>query len=246
MKRTDFINLFNMHFDNKKMYETFKEPLYHFDIDIQTYNDQESIQNEIKSHLNSFIDILSLSTDNIINKFKIKIEYDHYFEEEEGSDCCRYNCKLNINHFYDQYILSSNCSLKSIVLYRIESEKNEGIYSTAFAETKNINQKQISPYEEPLLNSIFDNDMYSKDEEYKRKWYFAFKNIEQLQEWLSNDLEQKLIQYNLKIKKITVPESFIIHGENQTIFQKEHLVNEEIINYNALYEESKSVKFKMK
>lgn len=231
MQRSQFLKLFNNNFNNENSF-------YYFNIDIAEYNDIQAIQHSIDKHFSVFLEQNHITNINFVEKVKILYNYDSDFEEDEeenpNSALCRYNCKLNLHKLYDQYVIFSNFNLKPVSLYRLESKNNEGLYSTGFASTININSNQPSPHSDIILNQIFDDAVYSKDEEYKRKWYFAFKNVEETNQWANHNLKQVIEKYNLIIKKITVPAEFVIHGEQQSIFQKEHIISEEIIKYDNI------------
>ena len=156
-------------------------------------------------------------------------EYDYYFEEDNpDSDICRFNMGIGLHYLYDQMALKLNKDIKLVDIYRLETiDGKAGLYSSGVAKDLFDEHRQPSPLDDTALKEVFNTTR--QNELYKRNWSFAFNSIQQAKDWMeTDDLHSLIEKTNLCVKKITVPECFVISGHKQTIFQKEYMVSEEV------------------
>lgn len=231
--REDFIETFNNYIKD----DTSSSFHYTFDILVEDY---KSGKQAGRNYLQAFLhaqDIHPIVVDNIMKDIVIKSEFDSYYEEDEDNtgEFCRFNCKVNIDQLYDLYIIHSNFNLHTKQIYRIESRENDGLYSGVFAKLDVDEHLHPAPFKDPAFKRIFSEPGRVQDEPYQDNWYFAFSNLQDLKSWTINDDNIKqLHDHGYIIKKITLPENFMIEGNKQTIFQKKYVVYEETLNFTTL------------
>lgn len=204
MKRSKFIELFNS--ENGFIKIEFKNNVIDYNLYTALY-----IQSNYEYILREF------NLNNIrLNNIKLNVtSYSGYIE-------------VNLNEIYDHIINEHNILGQNKKLYRIESQDNLGIYNAGgfYLLSEKSNNKRKDPAYDDNLNHIFDSINDYSASGYKTKWNFAFENIEDLKEWISD----KETYINLRddnrhfhIKEIYVPENMIIVGNKQVIFQSEKI-----------------------
>lgn len=232
MNRIEFINSFNEYFKDLAASKIRTLTFCEFDLDVKQYDNPQMHLDALKDIFRDFFKPLSVDSP-WFKSLKFQKEYDSYFEEDNhDAPICRFNMGINLHYLYDTIALNLNKSVELVELYRIEDKDgNTGLYGHSIAKNLFDINKQPGPLDDNKLKEIFNE----KNETYKRYWSFSFANINQAQEWMeTSDLHTLLSNTNLCLKKFTVPQCFAIHGDKQSIFQKQYMVSEDIYNLKPL------------
>lgn len=228
MKRVDFLKSVEKYRNNNNNYciDLFKERELKTNKDIiQEENYIEFLRNNKflqKEHQLFFKNIgLNFNLEDVSNfDYKIKLDMDTL--EVEGKEI--YCISLNPNHLYDIWVDKNKENKKSIV-FRLENEKGEGVYTARGCGFlfRNISNIQVAPERDGEISFIFSNNFFKSKEEikYAKKWFFGFKNIEQYKKWFSIEERNKIKKLGLKLNKYEVDENYVVEGQNQIIFIKE-------------------------
>lgn len=236
MNRKIFIDTFNEFFEGVSS-SRLSTPFFRtFDLDVQEYNDTNMHLITLKAIFKPLFE--HLGQEHLVDKkwfeeLNFYKEYDSYFEEDNpSSDICRFNMGINIHYLYDEIAFKLNKQVKLIDIYRIETlDGKTGLYGNITSRNLFDQYKQPSPLDDQALKDIFAFSKELNHENYMTKWSFAFKSLKQTQDWMeTKDLHSLLEDTNLCVKKITLPELFVIHGNKQSIFQKQYVLNEKICN----------------
>ena len=217
MKREIFCDNFNYHF------KPIDNNYYLFHVDIH-YQKEHFLLNKISEHfLDYFLTIdNSIDTEQIKNIFSTlnlnKRFDDDYVEENPDNDLVRYLFKININELYDNFCQYLDKEITTI--YRIETEKGQGLYSSKFASLK-VGDNHPCPRSDPLLNTIFNHNSFSSIDSYDTQWQFGFDNLEDLREWLGNEADN----IRFIIKEIQIFDNFVIRGNKQLIMKKNEIIS---------------------
>lgn len=213
-----------------------------FNVDITVYDSKLEIQQGIHKLFEVFFANLGVNNpkaflNSIENNSNFDFDYD---EEEPDSPFCRYNCKFNLNQVYEQFILQGTFDLEVTDIYRIENTKGEGLYSSRISGKLISVEHHPCPYEDSAFKNIFDDRVYSKNEEYKREWHFAFGKIEDAKLWLNKgEYIEKLKEEGFSLMKITIPTAFVVQGDRQAIFKPEHIIYKKALDLTLLKIENK-------
>ena len=232
MNRQAFIEMFNKHFVKLPSSRTSTNSFREFDLDVTQYDNPSMHLEGLKNIFKVFFETIgqnSLINSKLFKHLEFQKEYDSYFEEDNPeSDICRFNMSINLHYLYDQIALKLHKEVSLVDIYRIETiDGKTGLYGNAIAKDLFDEHKQPSPLDDEKLKDVFNPTL--KNEKYKRNWSFAFDSIDSVKDWMeTEDLNTLLEKTNLCLKKITVPECYVIAGEKQTIFQKKYMVSEEI------------------
>lgn len=232
MNRHEFIETFNTYFKNLPASRISTESFREFDLDVTEYTNPEMHLNGLKNIFKDFFEHIEQGSLIDAKWFKDLVfhkDYDSYFEEDNpDSDICRFNMGINLHYLYDNLALKINKDIKLVDIYRIETvDGKTGLYGSGIAKDLFDEHRQPSPLDDSQLKEVFNNSL--KNENYKRNWSFAFDTIDDVKAWMeTDDLHSLLEKTNLCLKKITVPECYVISGDKQTIFQKQYMVTEEV------------------
>lgn len=226
MKRLDFIENFNLQFKNSEFN-------YAFDIDILEYDNKNQFKNALNKKFDFFLDNEKLSLETLNSL--IEKNYDDCYEEDEpDSPWCRYNCKINLHELYDAVILNSENALDTAIIYRVENSFEQGLYSGFFASHPINPENQPNPMVDKNFKGIFDEDFRYKTP-YTEQWYFGFNSLKEVKNWLQKeDIFEKLNQNGFKVKKIWIPQNFVIQGNQQLIFKKNQTIWKYSLNWQDL------------
>ena len=204
-------NILSFNLDNLE-----SESIYTKDDDLNIINTIKK-NKEIKNILNLleidlFKDIKNLET--IIDLFDLKKDIDYYLLEK---DVFQYNISLNLNKVYDQYVILNDTDKNNKTIYRIENKNGESIYGNISFD--NCLENNPAPENDKNISSIFSS---VDNIDYKREWFFGFKNKNQIKKWfLNKENFNKLINKGALIVSYKVPKDFIIESDKQLIFKKE-------------------------
>jgi len=215
MKRTDFISLVKSNYP-------YVDGVFRIDVDVLDSQDN----NEYLTGLVSQLERLGLPQKLIPAVLAIcEQEYDSYYEEDEpDSEYCRYNVKINAHALYDIVALALNKNFECTDIYRLEDiQSGQGLYNNKISRNLITFESQPAPHEDDKLCDIFSKREQST---YRRGWSFGFKNLEQVKSWLQISDMNELEGSGLCLKKISVPELFVVEGNQQLIFRKEYAVSE--------------------
>lgn len=142
---------------------------------------------------------------------------------------------INVQDLYDKIII--NTTVPTLKIYRLETLAGEGFYSTkVFKGYGNTDLHPPPMYDPKFYNLFADNYPYKL---YAWNWYFGWASIEDANTWINGTNGETYDAYEslsgrTYFKEITVPEAFVIKGHKQVIFQAQHIVNEQIIDYGLL------------
>jgi len=180
---------------------------------------KDSLESELKMFiirsqlLNNLFEMTEVSyTSQIITNLKIEIILDEYKMSDYGE--LEYEIKFNPNEMYD--LLNINCD-DYLTIYRVETEDGMGPYTLGIANKSEVTRNQPAPHLDGDISQIFSKNRAGVSDDYKRKWYFGFEKIEDIDKWFNPiilDVVEFIFIY--KIKK-----QFVIFGEKQIIFKKE-------------------------
>ena len=232
MKRQEFIETFNDYFKDLPASRLSTAIFREFDLDVTEYTNPEMHLNTLKNIFRGFFEHVgqgSLIDTKWFKDLEFHKEHDAYFEEDNpDSHICKFNMGINLHYLYDQMALKLNKEIKLVDIYRIETvDGKTGLYGSGVAKDLFDEHRQPSPMDDNALKDVFDTRL--KNEKYKRNWSFAFDTVQHAKDWMeTDDLHSLIEKTNLCVKKITVPECFVISGTKQTIFQKEYMVREEV------------------
>lgn len=177
-----------------------------------------------------------------IKEFNNDFEYDinNIFNNQE---------RINYNILYD--ILLKNKIIESqekILIYRIETNENEGIYHSFLL--KNIDKypdffenykKRPSPLEDSSLRSVFSSISCSGS--YKKNWKFGFKSIKQLKNWFDDEIIiNDMIKNNAKIVIYSGVLSDVIITEKQVVFLDDKFTRKKTMKLESLLKKKIKIK----
>ncbi len=216
-----------------------KEVFFYLDVDVRDYSDKEEFSRELLNNLNPIISIFGIDKSEhsrFIEPVSYKKEYDSYYEEDnEDSEFCRFNCLFNLHEIYDRYLTAYAINLPNKKIYRVETEKGNGLYDGRFASLSVDVERHPSPAEDKAIGDFFRNDPCSRNIKYQKKWSFAFSSIDDAKNWVNDsELIDKLKNDGYVLKEITIPTDFVIEGYKQVIFQKPYIVKEESFDLNII------------
>ena len=123
-----------------------------------------------------FEDIKNLNT--IKDLFDLKKDIDYYLLEK---DIFQYNISLNLNKIYDQYVILNDTDKNNKTIYRIENKNGESIYGNISFD--NCLENNPAPENDKNISSIFSS---VDNIDYKKEWFFGFKNKNQIRKWFLN------------------------------------------------------------
>lgn len=234
MNRQKFIDTFNEYFEEVPSSRLSDSFFRTFDLDVTEYDNPSMHLTVLKAIFKPFFE--HLGQESLIDKkwfedLNFYKEYDYYFEEDNpDSDICKFNMGINLHYLYDELALKINNDIKLVDIYRIETiDGKTGLYGDFISRDLFDECKQPNPLDDSQLKDIFSTKL--KNETYKRKWSFAFESLKHAHDWMeTEDLHSLLNHTNLAVKKITLPESFVIYGNKQAIFQKQYVLTETICN----------------
>ena len=205
---------------------------------------------DIKSHIEPILKNFSIEKEfNLQIKFCIKENITYIplvktegmprkFPLSEKVISLKENYLINANHIYDEFILNVE-SIPTTKIYRIETIfKNQGFYEIGVFDGYVDEQLHPFPKNEPKFHNMFIDDCPYP--EYSDKWFFGFSSLNEATEWINGSLTQDKLGVfaNLSsqavLKEVVLPESFVIKGKKQLIFQKEHVVYEKVLDFNLL------------
>lgn len=220
--RIDFLNRVS----NKEQYVTIQVEGTDEDFDYYKKRDFQSLFRNLKfknEFENFFImnDIKEISYD-----FLPKIELDYYELEDDN---VVFDVTFNVNELYEAY--KDRYKTNYIEVYRVEGKNNKGLYGQNIKIEDSDNRP--APHLDGDISLIFDGTITANDE-YRRKFIFGFKNIEQLKEWIK-DIDMT----ELEIKKYKVPDYYVVEGNKQIIFKEEESECLGITNINKLVKNKK-------
>lgn len=235
MNRNDFIKSFQEYYNTTEIN-------YLFTVDVNELNEGEIGAKEYLKPFLSYLKLNDNTKNNILSNTTIRVDFDWGYsegdeEEDYDENICRFQCKINLHQFYDQFVLQNNFNLPVTTIYRIENNNKKGLYDCFFAAIKGCPINQPSPLDDQAFNGIFeeDNRLDINLSNYKRTWYFSFSSLNDVKAWLLEDSNaEKLKEKEFFINKITIPSSFVIEGNKQTIFQKAHIAFEQKLDLSIL------------
>lgn len=112
-------------------------------------------------------------------------------------------------------------------IYRIEVARDDWRYGLYFGTNGHddlfCDERCPSPFSaihEPEIRKV-----YGENNGESHKWFFAFKNVKQLQDWITpdnEDLHDWLIKQNAFIVAYDVSEKAVVQGRKQVIFLKRY------------------------
>lgn len=232
MTRNEFVQHFK---ENNPDEAVSAWPFLQFKILLTSTKNSESLGlMYVNSKLETMYESLNISNGIFLSKSDIDIEFDHYYEDDNpDSDYCQYLSNINLNILYDKLIdqkIISNDEL--ISLYRIETSNHKGLYD-GIGYNILLNAEEYNhpgPEKDPKFMEIFAHRGPFLDNEYKRKWMFAFSNEKQIKEWLSNKVVfDLLVEHEFKLNKITIKADNAILGDYQAIYIGQKIEKSEIV-----------------
>ena len=232
MTRNEFVQHFK---DNNPDEAVSDWPFLQFKILLTSTKNSESMGlMYVNSKLEPMYESLNIANGHLLSKGDIDFEYDYYYEEDNpDSDYCQYRANLNLNILYDTLIDKKIINNNDLVsLYRIETANHKGLYDgigyNILLNAEDYNHP--GPEKDPKFMEIFAHRGPFLNNEYKRKWMFAFSDDTQIKEWLSNKVVfDLLIESGFHINKITVNLDNAILGDYQAIYIGTAVEKSEII-----------------
>lgn len=232
MTRNEFVQ----HFKDNNPDEAVSEwPFLQFKILLTSTKNSESLGlMYINSKLETMYESLNISNGPLFVKGDLDIEFDHYYEDDNpDSDYCQYLSNLNLNILYDKLIDQKIISSDELVsLYRIETPNQKGLYD-GIGYNILLNAEEYNhpgPEKDPKFMEIFAHRGPFLDNEYKRKWMFAFSDENQIKDWLSNKVVfDLLVEHDFKLNKITIKAENAILGDYQAIYLGQKIEKSEIV-----------------
>ena len=229
MNRNNFIKNFNIYFQKNE------SKFFHFNIEIKDFSSEVEFNEKLYQIFIPFFEKINIKNKyEILEKVENNKQYDAYYEEDNpDSEFCSFACKININHLYDVIKKVENYHQVKIEVFRIEDKEKQGLYNTFFSSLAVDENHHPNPREDSNFKGIFDQD--NNDYKYFKKWSFGFNDLNDLENWLMNQENQKKVQdTGCLIKKITIDRDFVISGNKQLIFQMEEKIIEEIIDWKKI------------
>lgn len=223
MDRIRFLKDISYHFNYEYAYdEGYARFIVKGDVAEKIYdlikeNGDES--NEIKSFLLELEEIqeflslkeLSLAMDKLISVF-IVAEYDHYSMEDYSE--LAYMIKFDPNTLFDALHSDEN---EEVLVYRLENKEGKGIYTIGLKDTRVVSRDQPPPFEDGDIKAIFTPEKAGFKTDYNQRWFFGFKDIEDLEKWFNSEIDLFLDMISI----YKVPKRFVVYGKKQLIFKKE-------------------------
>lgn len=212
MKRNDFINLFKSDLD-----------------------DILKIKRDENKNVNLFTSLYILSkyeddlkkalSLNQVNLMGLDIKY---------SRVTKNYVYLDLNELYDQVMKDNNLLGQNVTLYRIENKDGKGIITLGCSYLFGDRSTEISkvPYTDPSIAYIFVNRSDNHNGNYKNKWKFAFRSLEDLKDWIKDKNTFDSIKNNKEkfiINEICIPEKMVINGEKESIFESNSIRKSKLI-----------------
>lgn len=208
-----------------------------FGILVENYSNEDEFNKKLWKKFGVFFEQSGIHRD-AVNNMPIKKDYDHYYDEDHpDSKYCRFNCEINLHVLYDYIkdVLGITSTVSEV--YRLEAKKGDGLYSTRFAG-RYVEGSHPGPMEDNSFQGIFCSKTIGN--EFSRKWFFGFKLLDDVKNWVGDNYD--LIKGDVVVKKYLVEEDYLIHGNKQSIFQKQHILGCEIINWNEVYSDGAVLK----
>lgn len=235
MNRESFINYFKNKY--KDQFSDYYYSLF-FDIDLEEFDNKKILSSLYLTNklLNDF-ELLNIKDFNI-PKDLIQVNFDWDYNEDESNTnpLIRHNVNFNLNILYDHIVNKyPDLNNNNIKIYRIEHLNGTGLYDGAgfsiMSKAANKYNSQPCPSTEEAFMSIFDFHNRYIDNSYKKEWSFCFSDLNQLNKWCnSKEVLDELKENGYKINEIIIPENFVIKGINQSIFKKDKIIYQSILN----------------
>ena len=215
MKRIQFIqkafDYFNYNYEKDSFDGTLTFQINGKDADLLFDNDKnKDFQKNIifnNQFLRSFFNQFDIDNDKLKQQLNIKNKLDYYELEDYNNTV--FNVSFDINELYD-LINFQSIDNQYINLIRIEAKNGNGIY-TGNKIYSECSTRTPAPDFDDNINLIFS---YKRNqEEYRRKWLFAFKDHNQLKNWFfdKRDIEN-FINKDCEVVTYKVPlKSYVEH-----------------------------------
>lgn len=227
MKRIDFVR--KLHAEVKGIYPNDFDDridsrctLY---LDINEIEHEKDFANQLGFVFDDFLKDNNIFRKDILSKveFTKRIDEDYIDEVGDNAASYKYMVYFDSNQFFDRLVEEKVIKSQKSFVYRIENDKQAGLYAGIGLKLLQDFDNQQAPYEDPELRVIFsDQWMLKSHSQYHKDWIFGFQNIEKTSKWLNDlDVLEALSKEGLKIIKYEVKDSDLIHGSQQSIFKKD-------------------------
>lgn len=149
-----------------------------------------------------------------------------------------YHATLNKNELFDS--LPLEC--EKMLLYRLEDQQGVGVFENGIG-LKYLNAPETGcPEKDPMFCHIFGTNTNQK---YRKKWFFACQNFEQLKQWINTKHLPLLEQYGIVVSVYEVSKQWVIDGSVQSIFMKSHSVKIDEFSLSVIFKQKNTVSNKI-
>lgn len=246
MKRSDFAR--KMHKEVKGVYPNdFDKRLDSrctLCLDINEINHEEDFSNQLNFIFGDFLKDNNIFKKDILSKIEFvkRIDEDYIDEVGDNAESYKYMIYFDSNQFFDKLVEEKIIKSQKSFVYRIENDKQAGLYAGIGLKLLTDFDNQQAPYEDPELRVIFSNKfMMGTYTRYHENWIFGFQNIEKTSKWLNDaNVLDALSKEGLKIVKYEVQDTDVIHGEQQSIFKKDKAKKVDEFSLNILIDKHNS------
>lgn len=172
----------------------------------------------------------------------INSEPDYETMEEQNSEEWVYSVHSWLDLIYDQLPLKG----ASTTVYRLQTPDGEGVFSHGVGLRALVAPENGSPQDDPKIERFVRLVGRSLPQNYQKSWFFGCQDVEQMKNWLNTADLHALYDRRIEIAVYEISEQWCIHGNQQSIFQKERARMTNQLSVNEILNETNihSVKFK--
>lgn len=242
MKRSDFVR--KLHKGAKGIYpndfdkrEDSRCTLY---LDINEIDHEKDFAAQIDFIFGDFLKENNIFKKDILSKIPFEKRIDEDYIDEVGDDAksYKYMVYFDSNQFFDKLVEEKVIKSQKTFIYRIENDKQSGLYAGIGLKLLQDFDNQQAPYEDTELRVVFSDQWMSKSySRYHKDWIFGFQNLEKTSKWLNDEkVLDALSKEGLKIVKYELQDTDVVHGVQQSIFKKDKAKKVDELSLNILLE----------
>ena len=150
-----------------------------------------------------------------------------YCEEHPDDETYSFMVSVNLNKLYDALIILNQLETTLTTVYRVAKPNGDGLYSSFFASL-NVSDNHPAPFIDDKLKTIFSSA--TSNSNYKNEWSFGFESLDAAYLWIGEEHIERLKNSDFGVVEMKIPSAFVIHGEKQSIYKKDHVLEKNLLD----------------
>lgn len=154
-----------------------------------------------------------------------------YCEEHPDDETYSFMVSVNLNQLYDDLIILNQLETPLTTVYRVAKPNGDGLYSSFFASL-DVADNHPAPFIDDKLKTIFSSA--TSNSNYKNEWSFGFESLDAAYLWIGEEHIERLKHSDFGLVEMKIPSAFVIHGEKQSIYKKEHIIDKNFLDIDSI------------